>query len=254
MTLDYHVDASSSNFTGDGGIGEIALDGSTGDSYVQAQLFNIPANLHVCVQSKSDDTTCEPSWVPQTVPNGDDEGAPVHGATFALQIAPTGLDGGPAPSPVTLDGVFCPQENTEARCLIGGGGDPHPEKVVIQDLSVAGLQAAFQQQTNDCHLSFSCGEGWAAFDTSGEDSGPITGDVQYIPDGDTTPMAEFNAVGGSALIAHRWFYWFDYDVGATLDFDTTSETGSLQCVGQPHLQLNVEDVGLDLLSGSLGLC
>jgi hypothetical protein len=255
MTVDYGVDPNSSNFTGDGSIHEISLDGHTPDSYLQATLTSIPANLHVCVQGQNDAAACKPSWVPAKVPNGDDVGAPVHDPAFAFALAPTALDGGPAPSPVTLSGVFCPNENSFDTCVNDAQpGDPHPEKIVFQDLSVFGVEAAVEQRTFDCHLSVTCGEAWAAFNTSGEDSGPINGDVQYIPDGNSDPEVEFNATGGTALTADHWFFWIDYDVGATFNPDATSSTGALNCTGHPKLQLNVDDFGFDLLSGALGLC
>jgi uncharacterized membrane protein len=251
VAVNYQVDPSGANYTGDGSINEIDVQTNVFGGYMDVALQHISPKLAICFDSGGS-TKCTPGFVPtpgQYFSDSDGNNWLMPNSSLDFYVTPTDLAGNTWPTRFRLDGTVCFSEPDAATCLDGGN---KKERVVISDLEFGRIAVGAGTQEDGCTL---CTQGriYGYFDT---DNTKISGDVQYFKGGDDGPFIHYSQDSGSGdgFEAQNFFAFIHYCVPClNSDWGDLVTGGSYTCVGSPHLDIDTF-VDIDILSGLIGLC
>jgi uncharacterized membrane protein len=248
--INYQVNPSSSNFTGNGEINEIDVETNLA-GYLDVALQHIAPKLHICFDSGGS-KPCKPGFVPQSSfqdSDGDNHNMPA--ALFDFQLVPTALNGSAWPTRFQLDGTYCFSETDAATCLDSG---QKKERIVINDLEFGKIAAGAGYTEDGCTLC-TAGRVYGYFDT---DNTNISGDVKYFKDGDDGPFVHYHTdTASDGIAAQNLFLFVDFCIVCVDETNVLLITGgSFTCNGDPHMDIDIpvfDDI--DVLSGSfISIC
>ena len=251
VKINYQVNPSSTNFTGNGEINQIAVQTNVFGGYLNATLQHIAPKLEICFDSGGS-TKClptNPAFVPtpgQYFTDNHNNQWLMPNSSFDFHVIPTTLGGAAWPTRFRLDGTVCFSEPDAATCLNSGNDK---ERVVLSDLEFGKIQAGVGTAEDGCTLC-TAGRIYGYFDT---DNTPITGDVQYFKGGDDDPFVHYSQDSGSgdSVQAQNFFLFAQYCAPCiNADLLDLVTGGSFSCTGSPHLDINTF-VDVDVFSGSL---